>query len=584
MCSHIEFDDLIIAGAIHETLSNVIRIYNNGTLLIMMKHNKSLLPILITLSVIFLSCSKESDPSADLFDENFQTRSATIIPVNELNEYKVPFALTRLENDKISLMIRNEAGKMSPFFVRGIETGFWDTRKPDTDYDLVFENFAKLNSNTALFMVHWWDIEPEDGVFDFSFTDMIAEKAAKNGVKIWWVLFLHTQPGLMNVDEDAWMYRVSGTDEADNVLQWVKDDKGGLIKTLKDQLAVIGKQYHAYGHPEILSRTVRMLKKVAEHYKDNENVIGVQIGNEEGFNTRALSDYNPHTLQLYDQWRNKTGKVGNAAFKRDLMNSCWKQYTTAFHEIDPYKLTSFNIDGGSSEYGSLEYIKKSGTASSTYREGNLDVIGTMFYRQMGDRIWHNLDMEYLDYTFDLPILIPSEIGIGRKGVPRTWGLINILRTIERGGMGYAVYCYEDMHDKEGNISETGRLYRDLATMIKVNEDILCEAVPGNGNVKISSDLAGLRVSQLKGVDGDVLSILYFPELTMNKEADDLNEIIDINLSIEALLSGSYTIDVYHGGEVKQSGKYEMEKDEVTDIQIPRLTKNKAIFVTARLVR
>lgn len=45
-----------------------------------------------------------------------------------------------------------------------------------------------------------------------------------------------------------------------------------------------------------------MIRTLAEHYKNSDDVIGVQIGNEEGFNFCGNSDYNPYTLKLYDQW------------------------------------------------------------------------------------------------------------------------------------------------------------------------------------------------------------------------------------------------------------------------------------------
>lgn len=151
-------------------------------------------------------------------------------------------------------MVRDSSGKMAPFFVKGLETGFWDTRKPETDYDQVFENYRKLGSNTALFMIHWMDIEPADGKFDFKFTDMIVKKAKQHGIKIWWVLFMHTQPHLLNIGENSWIYRLNSSEEADSVLQWVKNDKGRLLKTTREQLSELGKQFHAYGQPVIFSR------------------------------------------------------------------------------------------------------------------------------------------------------------------------------------------------------------------------------------------------------------------------------------------------------------------------------------------
>ena len=77
--------------------------------------------------------------------------------------------LVRLSNRKLALTVRDSAGKMQPFYVRGIETGYWDTRRAQgSDYDKVFANYRRLGANTSFFMIHWMDVEPADGKFDFS--------------------------------------------------------------------------------------------------------------------------------------------------------------------------------------------------------------------------------------------------------------------------------------------------------------------------------------------------------------------------------------------------------------------------------
>ena len=545
---------------------------------------KTLKILVISVLILFIafSCSINKELSViKIYDPNFRPLPAQIISVNGLNNFKFPFAITRLENKKLTLMVRDSSGKMAPFFVKGIETGFWDTRKPETDYDQVFENYRKLGSNTALFMIHWMDIEPVDGKFDFKFTDMIVKKAKQNGIKIWWVLFMHTQPHLLNIGENSWIYRLNSSEEADSVLQWVKNDKGRLLKTTREQLSELGKQFHAYGQPEIFSRTIRMIRTLAEHYKNSDDVIGVQIGNEEGFNFCGNSDYNPYTLKLYDQWSQKTGKIDTALFRKEIMHWWWQQYTTAFHEIDPYKLTSFNLDGGSPEAGDIDQINKIGADCSMYREGNIDAIGTMFYMNRGINIWKNLDMEYPSYTYDLPVLIPSEIGLGWSQTPITWGQINIINTIERGGLGFSVYCYGELVDNHGNISMTGKYYQNLVTMIEANKDIICSAVPGIGKLELASAIPGLKISQLKGEGGKTLGILYFPELSMQDNADNRNEKVDILVDVKALVSGNYKVDIYYEGSHRRSLRYEMKAHETKNILIPGIMKNSTIFIATR---
>jgi hypothetical protein len=529
-------------------------------------------------------CSGPEEKFSPFFNTNFKPMSARIIPESELNEVPTDFALARLENKRLSLMVRDDSGQINPFFVRGIETGFWDTRRGETDWDQVFENYRKLGSNTALFMLHWNDIEPEDGRFDFSFADMIVEKAEMKGIKIWWVLFLHTQPNLLDVDEDTWFYTLSGSDEADSVMQWVKNEEGKLMKTTAEQFEHIDKQFHAYGHPEIFTRTINMIQTLAEHYKNSGTVIGVQIGNEEGFNFRGPSDYNPYTLKLYDKWSLETGRIDTVQFKKEIFRWWWQQYTTAFHEIDPYKLTSFNLQAGGPEAGNLDLINSNGSDCSIYREGNIDVIGTMFYDARGETIWKNFDMEYSSFVYDLPILIPSEIGIGWRNAPYSWGQVNVLQMLERGGLGFACYCYGELVDRDGNINDNGIYYRNLVANIEANEDILCTAIPGSGDLVFESDMPGLRISQLKGTEGKSLGILYFPETCLEDNADENNEKIDLQISIETSVTGNYNINIYHEGVSVESMMYEMKANEIDKVHLTGIKKTVAVFIAARPVR
>ena len=60
-----------------------------------------------------------------------------------------------MSNKKLALMFRDRAGDAQPFYVRGIETGYWDTRRrPRTDFDQVFANYRRFGANTSFFMIH----------------------------------------------------------------------------------------------------------------------------------------------------------------------------------------------------------------------------------------------------------------------------------------------------------------------------------------------------------------------------------------------------------------------------------------------
>ena len=87
------------------------------------------------------------------------------------------------------------------------------------------------------------------------------------------------------------------------------------IKTLIDKGGI--RPLHVYGHPEIFTRIRRMLYNLATHYRNSNTVIGVQLGNEEGFSFLDQSDYNPITQELFEDGRQKpTRPVTNSLRRR----------------------------------------------------------------------------------------------------------------------------------------------------------------------------------------------------------------------------------------------------------------------------
>ena len=173
-----------------------------------------------------------------MFDPSFHAKTISILSTKESQHTPIPLALVRNLNGKLGLMAKDSSGKLWPFYMRGIETGFWDTRKDSTDYEKVFETFHKLGANAAMFMIHWSDIEPQDGRFDFSFTDKIVATAERHGVKIVWILFMHEHSfdmKCLSPAEKLWMYNLDSRDGANYAIQWIKDKNGNIIKDIPTQ-------------------------------------------------------------------------------------------------------------------------------------------------------------------------------------------------------------------------------------------------------------------------------------------------------------------------------------------------------------
>ncbi len=509
--------------------------------------------------------SQDIDPIANvdcLFDSTFQVKTVSILSKSEAQQKNVPLALVRNPNNKLAIMAKDDNGELQPYYMRGIEVGFWDTRRKDstTDYDKVFETYKKLGSNAAMFMIHWSDIEPQDGKFDFSYTDDILAKAKRHGVKIVWVLFMHEQFDMpfLTEPEKLWMYNLDTRKGVNYAIQWVKDKEGNIIKDIPTHRE---KKYTeimpCYSNPIVYGRIVRMLGKLADHYKDSESVIGVQIGNEEHISYQGEdADFNPYTLAHFDKWKEQTGEDSWNRFKLAIVKLWFSRFTTAFHQHDPYKITMMNPIAGGPEKGETGIIDRSGTDATTFRDSKIDAIATMFYWPSGVNVWKNLDQVYKDnntysYPTRLPILMSTEIGIRSLN---TWPYTQEYMTnfIERGSQGFAVYSYGHVATPEGVTNEYGDYYRKFMAMVAANEDIIWPGLPGTGdNISITSTYGGGKISCLHNGNDASLGILHYPD----DMADETKENkADIPVEVLVKKSGKYAVEIYKDGVLVASHK------------------------------
>lgn len=517
------------------------------------------------------------------FMTNSVPLSSRITDYSEIGNLTAPAALVRLPNQKLTYMVRRN-GKMEPFFIKAIETGYWDTRyEKDTNYDTVFADMKQMGANTAYVMLHWEDIEPADDHFDFSFPDQVVEAAKRQDMKIGWVLFLHAQrdkvPSL--TPETAWTFHLDDRDSSNYTMQWVKRN-GNLYTKIEDILAYGVRPLHVYGHKEIFYRIRRMLYNLAVHYKTDDTVIQVQLGNEEGFSFLDESDFNPVTAELYKEWKQKTNKTDYAQFKKEAIDWWWQQFTSAFHEGDPYKLLSFNLDAAQAEAGDLERIKETGTSAATYADGNLDAIGTMFYKGWGYQAFLGLDQRYSNsYPYKLPILIPSEIGIGQFN-PSVFFRHFVVHSLERAAQGLGIYCYGEVRKE---LPDKMAERNDLIWMfncIQGNEDIIYGGLPGPGFVSCRTDTEGVQVSHLNLNGEETLLMIYMPD-AKNVSAENTHSIdvtFDIDLKFSSKESGKYRLDIYQPGvPVVKKQAYSISSDQVLKIQ--KVKKEDVIFVSIR---
>ena len=522
-----------------------------------------------------------------LFDTDFQVKPVKILSKKEAQQMNVPSALVRNPNNKLAVMAKDKNGVLQPFYVKGIEVGFWDTRRgePKTDYDKVFDAYNKVGANTVMFMIHWGDIEPQDGKFDFSYTDDIVEKAKRHDLKIVWILFMHEQFDMpfLPEPEKQWMYNLDTRDGVNYAIQWVKDKEGNIIKDIPAQRE---KRYSeimpCYSHPVVYAKIIRMLGKLAARYTNSETVIGIQVGNEEHFSYQGEdSDFNPYTLTLFDKWKQQTGETSWLRFKMDMVNLWFSRFTTVYHEQDPYQITMINPIGGGPEKGEADIINKTGTDATTFRDSKIDAIATMFYGTSAAKQWKNLDQVYkinntYSYATQLPVLISTEIGIRY----RSWAITQeyMINFLERGSQGFAVFSYGGVGNREGEPNEAGECYRKFMAMVTANEDIIWPGLPGMGdNISITATYGEGKISCLHNGDNATLGILHFPD-DMADEARERRA--DIPVEVRVKNPGKYVVEIYKDGNLIATHNENMTASKGKIFYI-NITNKEAAFIKVK---
>lgn len=521
--------------------------------------------------------------------EYFQSKQVEIISEDRLDEVDSFICLTRMkQNEKLVLMTRSsdKPDRWEPFYFRGIETGFWDTRKqPETDYDEVFKNYRELGANGCIFMLHWRDLEPEDGKFDFGFPDRIVAAARKNGVKVWFILFTHHEPKAS--EPDFWVYHLESVNGEDRAVQWAADENGKVFKTIEELRAQTPRVeiYPCYSNPAVFSRIIRVIRQFARYYRHSDTVVGLQIGNEEGYTYCEEkktwdSDFNPYTLKFYDEWKQATGKSSWHAFKLWSVKWWWRQFTTAFHQEDPYKPTSFNFAGGHPEKGDAGWIHFEGVDATTYGEGNIDVVGSMFYGREAASIWENIDQHY-DYIYNLPILIPSEIGLGPNWGQTAVAQQFVIDTIKRGAQGFCMYMYGEMVSEKSEFTAYGVKYKQWTHMLKACESILWSGIPGYGEVAVTSRTVGMEAGCLHSPDGSVVAILNFPEFFQKDDSCQELRHFDADILLEGIHDGKFAVTIYQDGELVREQDIALQEGEIVHFALPQTAESSLLFVKVR---
>ena len=515
-----------------------------------------------------------------LFRETLKKQDAAV--VSELDADAAPVVIARLENGKLAYMVEGEA-----FYPRALETGWWDTRIPDpannnqtfrtdTDWDYVFQDMKDIGANTVQLMVYWSDWEPQEGVYDYNFLDNVIDKAARQGIKTELIIFLHSHaiPGVIpRTQDDFWGYHLDDKDGKSYTIQW---GTGNMNNTPAFRAAAApgnGKEiFLEYWHPEVYPKLMDALTALAGHYADSPDVIGYQVGNEEGANyyVHGGQDQNPYYAAMKRLYLENHPGAAEREFRIAMINNLWTSMNNAIHAGDAYKPTTSNLQSAITEKNGFAYNKNDGSTMGFYE--NLDMVGSMFYGGSGG-IYSNLDRQYnrgkatnQDYATTFPLLFPTEIGanVNDSCVLK----VIAAETMARGGQGFGVYCYGELYmnakNYKNSVAKPSREYtKNLYSAVEQNEDLIWAGLPvtadNTQNIFITpgSSTNNPTLAVLEKDAGQALGLLYFKGALSGGKAEDRSR--DVQISVRT--AGSYSVEVLlSNGTVTPAVTYSVMED------------------------
>ncbi|MBZ5655467.1 MAG: beta-galactosidase [Acidobacteriia bacterium] len=154
----------------------------------------------------------------------------------------------------------------------------------------------------------WGLWEPEDGRFEFAWMDRVVERMQKAGIKV--------IMGTPTYSIPAWMYK-----RHPEIVVTRLDGKT-IGYGLRQNADLLNSTYRFYCE--------RVIRKIAEHYKDNPAVIGYQIDNE----TSSAGAANPDVQTEFVEYLKRKFKTVDALNKEWGLNY-WGQRLNDWTEVPP---------------------------------------------------------------------------------------------------------------------------------------------------------------------------------------------------------------------------------------------------------
>ncbi len=249
---------------------------------------------------------------------------------------------------------------------------------------------AKLMKEAGINVVRvgefaWSKFEPKEGVYDFAWLDEAINILVKEGVKV-----------------------ILGTPTA-TPPKWLMDKYPDIYPIDREgRVRGFGNRHHrCHNNPTYREYAKKIARKMAEHYKGNDNIVGWQIDNEIGCHdtTRCYCD---HCLEAFKQWLKKKYK------NIDELNEAWGTifWSQTYGSFDEVILPRFSVVERQAIHGfspgmMLDYDRFASDSAVDYQNIQIEEIrkfsnATITHNTMQDVVF--TDIDYYDLGKELDIV------------------------------------------------------------------------------------------------------------------------------------------------------------------------------------
>ena len=183
----------------------------------------------------------------------------------------------------------------------------WDTSLMEQDLDTIVE----LGCNVIRIAEFSWHLmEKQEGQYDFSFFDRVIEKAKERNLKV-----------------------IMGTPTA-TIPAWLAKKHPDILSEFEGgkKRAFGGRHVYCFNSPHMYAYSEKIIRKLVEHYKDEESIVAWQIDNEIGHEGSDVC-YCENCQKAFQTYLSKKFAGDMNALNETYGTTFWSQEYNTFDEI-----------------------------------------------------------------------------------------------------------------------------------------------------------------------------------------------------------------------------------------------------------